>query len=362
MVLAACGTEPEPVDKPEVTVGVLADFSAEDPSLALRVLRGVDLALDHYNAEDASKFQAKVGTFDTQGNPEGAVAAANAAAEDSLVIGVIGPLAPDEILAAGDVLEEARLPFLIPNVADTSIPKEGWRGFRRLVSSLEGEGQALGDAAATQGDRGPTSLISVDQGRPRTLMESARDFLEDAGVEIAHAEIVDGIEGQAAKVKDSAAVVFLGPAALGGTFVKTLREAGFQGAFLASSEARQDAFSENAGEHAEGSLTECVCASVEDPDLAGFASDFKAKFNVDAGEFAAESYEGALMLLEGAEEVGTRQGRIVAFFASARGFRGETKVYRFNTKGEIGVAVVTLWSFDEGEWRFSGRLELQAGA
>jgi branched-chain amino acid transport system substrate-binding protein len=361
LVASACGGEPADADKPEVVIGVLGDFSADDPVLPLRVLRGVDLAIDDYNGDTASRFTARVASFDTLGNAEGAIAAAEAAAENELLVGVIGPLAIEEILAAGDVFHEAQLPFLIPNTTDVSIPNEGWQGFRRLVSNLAGEGQALADAAATMGDRGPVSLLAAGPGRPSILMESARTFLEDAGVEIQRADLLDNIAEASKAVSKSAAVIYFGPADVGGKFAKALGEAGFEGAFLASSEARQSAFAEQAGEHAEGAITECVCASPDDPRLARFVEVFRSEFDVAPGEFAAESYEGALMILEAIEEVGTRAGRTVEFFASAREFRGETKTYRFNTVGDVGSAVVTLWSYEGGKWTFSGRSELQPG-
>ena len=158
LVLAACSTpappppqqpipqqplpqpEPEPEPEPEpapsletglipphmqgrdiARVAVLLPFSAENSGArgeALRLLRAAELAL----------FERAGGNLlmipkDTQGTPDGARAAAQAAAEDGADL-IIGPLFGTSVAAAADVARQADIP-VIAFTTDTSVAGDG---------------------------------------------------------------------------------------------------------------------------------------------------------------------------------------------------------------------------------------------
>ena len=112
---------PHMADREISRVAVLLPFSADNSGArgeALRLLRAAELAL----------FERAGGNLlmipkDTQGTPEGARAAALAAAEDGADL-IIGPLFGTSVAAAGDVARQAGIP-VIAFTTDTTVAGDG---------------------------------------------------------------------------------------------------------------------------------------------------------------------------------------------------------------------------------------------
>src|SRR5699024_8647526 len=140
------------------------------------------------------------------------------------------------------------------------------------------------------------------------LADAVRKQLATDGVKVA---VNDSINPDASsysstvnKVKPANvdAVFFGGYYSAAGKLIKQLRDGGVQGTFM-SGDGSLDAqvISAAGGSAANGALLSCTCSSAvgsTDPAVQKFATDYKAKFNVDPATYSAEGYDATNAFLQ----------------------------------------------------------------
>lgn len=340
---------------------IVGAAGADGHPVTKSALNGIDLAIREYNSDADSSYQVRRTIFNTGGNPEGASAAAQTLVGTERLIGVIGPHLPDEVLALGGLLSEGNIPFLIPAVSDIRLAQQGWRSYRRLVANDFAEGQALGSEAVTRGDRGKVAIFHDGGTSHASAAEGAKSSLDKRQVPITRYEeaggkapdfgaLAGGIMGDPPSV-----IIYSGPAERAGAFVAALRGAAYKGIFMASHDARTPEFRNSAKEAAEGAISTCVCADPADLQLATLADRHRERFRSSPAPFAAEAYEGTLMVLEAIQEVEPKPRTITDFFGVATSFLGDTKLYRYGDDGELETPPIWLFQSRGDRWEPMGR-------
>lgn len=359
LALISCGTEPrQAAGRQRLTIAAIGDFSGDGASRSQGIVRGIRVALGEYNSHRDSSYEAILRIEDTEGTPEGAAEAARRLTELELLIGVIGPFNADEVHAAARVLDDAGLQFLVPSVTSITVKGTDWHSFRRLVADDWKEGGGLAGIVAERTRKGPTALFHDGSADGFAFADGAASALAAMDVPILVVEATDAsrltsVADRLAK-RAPAAVYFGGDAALAGPLAKVLDERGFRGRLAVSHHARTRAFFQ-AAQGVSGTLSACVCADPADPALREFVELHEDRFGSSPSVFAVEAYEGTLMLLESAEEVGTRPADIVSFLKGATEFRGDSKRYFYDPSGELTSTPVTLYELGGGRWVFKER-------
>ncbi|MGH9198072.1 MAG: hypothetical protein ACRD1T_20355, partial [Acidimicrobiia bacterium] len=95
--------------------------------------------------------------------------------------------------------------------------------------------------------------------------------------------------------------------------------------------------------------------------VSDFLANFRREFSEVPAPFAAEAYEGSLMLLEAVEEVEPRRQSVLEFLRSSPIFRGDTKTYEFEASGELVGPPIWLYEWRQGKWRHTGRSRPREG-
>lgn len=367
-VLAASACAPGPTVRPgrdRVIVGDLGTFSGPGSELGAGAARGIQIAVEEYNRDPDRTFEGRVVRADAKGTPDGAVGGARRLIATERLVGVVGPYRVEEAEAAGPLLDEAGVPFLVPSVTSASLSRFGWRTFRRLVADDRREGAALAAAAARLTRKGATAIFHDGNSAGVEFADGARLALEAARAPVVR---VEGLPPKAnlgsvagSLMKDPpAAVLYGGAPDRAGRLLAALRSAGFKGRFVASHQAREPAFANAAGDAGAGALSACVCADPSDPALNAFTQAHRERFQGRPAPFAVEAYEGALMLLEAVEEAEAKPGAIAEFFGTARDFLGDSKNYEYEASGEIASPPVWVYAYLGGAWRFRGRSDRRA--
>ncbi len=343
-----------------VSVAVLGRLSGEDAAIGASVERGVQLAVDEYNAHRDSTYKAQISRADGQGSPEGTTAAVEAIKADERIIGVIGPFHAADAAVAGPILEEAQIPFLLPSVPSNEVPDGEWKAFRRLTASSHREGAVLAEEAMKLS---PEALAIFHDASPSggAFAQGAQEAADKAQRGVARNEAV----GQRADLKALATsvtgappgAVLFGGSGRAAQFFTALRAAGFQGQLLGSHEVRADP--DSAGV-APPFLSAAPEAFTGDPALRAFTAKHKKKYRDDVQPFEVEAYEGTLMLLESIQEVLPRPRDIVDFLRLNPGFLGDSKSYEYEPTGELKNAPVWLYELRDGAWRYSRRSDAEA--
>lgn len=357
MTTSCSGSPPARPSRERLPIGVIGDFSSESSPIAQGAIRGVELAVEEYNADPHSSYEIEIVRHDTGGGAQGAAGGAAALAQNELLIGVVGPFRAEEARIVGPVFAEPQVSFFLPSVTDSSLSEMGWSSFRRLVADDRREGEALA-FHALETDAGRNFALLHDGGPAGvSFSEGAKIVLAAGGAQVLRAEAAparaadQGALGAALVQAGATTILFGGAPDRASAMLVALRQSGFQGRVAGSHEVREQAFIEAAGGAGEGVLASCVCVDPMARRLGAFTAAHRAKFEEPPSPFAAETYEGALMLLEALEEVAPRAETITRFLSQARVFRGDTKRYEFDPTGELIRPSVWIYELRDGVWK-----------
>jgi branched-chain amino acid transport system substrate-binding protein len=158
------------------------------------------------------------------------------------------------------------------------------------------------------------------------------------------------IRHQIAAIKDAQpdAIFFLGEPADVGRFVKQFREAGVKARFFGTDLLLEDAFVQNAGDAAEGTMcTSLFDPARKDPLWVGFAARFKARWGHEPDVYAAYAYDGAQILLSAIRRAGPNRWRIRDLVCNLDYYQGVSGWMRFD--GTVSnIAPVRLVRYEHG--------------
>jgi ABC-type branched-subunit amino acid transport system substrate-binding protein len=133
--------------------------------------------------------------------------------------------------------------------------------------------------------------------------------------------------------------------------LENLRKAGYKGILVASHQIREL----NPDGLGGGLISSSAGADPAGPASARFRERYEDRFDAAPTSFALESYEGALMLLEAVEEVQPDPRAVTEFLRLNRKFRGDSKNYEFDERGEPTNTPVWVYESTNGGWKLSGR-------
>jgi len=194
------------------------------------------------------------------------------------------------------------------------------------------------------------------------LADAVRKQLATDGVKVA---VNDSINPDASsfaptvnKVKPANvdAVYFGGYYSAAGKLVKQLRDGGVQGTFMSGDGTLDAQFITGGGAAANGALLTCTCSSAvgsSDPAVQKFASDYKAKFNVDPATYSAEGFDAANIFLQ-AIDAGKTSPSDINDFVSKIDYKGVSKQIKFDSNGELAGNLLFVTEVKNGKLAFLG--------
>jgi branched-chain amino acid transport system substrate-binding protein len=144
------------------------------------------------------------------------------------------------------------------------------------------------------------------------------------------------------------AIFFLGEPADIGRFAKQFREAGVKARFFGTDLLLEDAFVQNAGDAAEGTMfTSLFDPARKDPLWVGFAARFKARWSHEPDVYAAYAYDGAQIMLSAIRRAGPNRWRIRDLVCNLDYYQGVSGWMRFD--GTVSnIAPVRLVRYEHG--------------
>ncbi|HEX2053113.1 MAG TPA: ABC transporter substrate-binding protein, partial [Actinomycetota bacterium] len=151
------------------------------------------------------------------------------------------------------------------------------------------------------------------------------------------------------------AVLYGGGGASGKALVDGLRKAGFKGLMVASHQIR------DLNPAGLGGGVVSVSPGSDPAASQRFSARYEDRFDAKPPVFALEAYEGALMLLDAVEEVQGDPRMVGEFLRLNRRFRGDSKNYDFDDRGEVVNAPAWIYESTNGGWRLAGRSDRTGG-
>jgi branched-chain amino acid transport system substrate-binding protein len=345
----------------EVKLGFMGAQTGPDAQLGINISNGVKLALDQHNAKSGVTKVTLI-TYDTQGDPTQATNQAKKAISDK-VVGVIGPAFSGESKTAVPILDEAGIPNVSPSATAVSLAANGWKTWHRVLANDDVQGPGDADFMAKTLGAKNVAVIDDQSEYGKGLADAVRKQLGTAGVKIA---VNDSIDPKASsysstvnKVKPANvdAIFFGGYYSAAGKLIKQLRDGGVQGTFM-SGDGSLDAqvISAAGGTAANGVLLSCTCSSAvgsTDPAVQKFATDYKAKYNVDPATYSAEGFDAANAFMQ-AIDAGKTSTADINDFITKIDFKGVSKPIKFAPTGELASNLLFITEVKDGKLAFLG--------
>ena len=323
-----------------VTLAFLGALSGDNGALGTNMINGASVAIDDFNAANPDCQVTFDTAYDSQGDPAQATPLATTIANDTAIVGLIGPGFSGETKATMPTFETAGLPMITPGATNALLSQNGWKMFHRILAN--DDLQAPGVVQLITGTIKATKVGVIDDASDygKGLAEAVRSGLGD--LDVADATIDPKAADYSAAVtamKDAGVdtVFYSGYYAEAAKMVQQLRDAGVEATFVSGDGSLDIGFVDNAGEAAEGAY---LTATGAPPDVnPEFATKFEAKFGTQPALYSPEAYDAANVFLAGIAAGNVTRADLAAF-VSAYDAPGITKQIKFDETGEPAGSAV----------------------
>lgn len=366
LVAAACGGDEEDGGNGDDAaggepcnwnVGTIGALSGDLATIGGPIHAGITYGVEAANEEFDLPCDLTLVEEDSQGAEDKAPQLAQKLVTDEELVAVVGPYFSGETLAAGDIFDEAAVPFLSPSATNPDLSNNGWTHFFRLVGT---DAQQASEVATYLNDvEGAESVVvlhdNTEYGKP--LAEGVAEAVDAEDVIAINPEETDhSAELTAAQDAGAEAVFFGGYQPEFSEILKQADEAGFEATMVSADGSKAPELSEDPS--AEGSIVTCPCddpAASTNPDANTFAKEFEEAEGDPPGTYATEGYDGVFLVATALEESGLDgEASIEEIRTSIRDFvaegsyEGLSKTYEFDEKGELGTVSIFAYETVQG--------------
>jgi len=327
----------------DLKIAFMGALTGPAAGLGIAAVNGAELAIEQYNEEN-SDCPVEFVKQDSQSDPEQAPGVAKDIIDDEKVIGLVGPLFSGESEAADPLFEEAGLPMITASATNPDLSTNGWQYFHRILGNDATQGPQVGNVLTEIVKAERPFLVEDDSTYGQGLTDEARKDLGDivAGEDRVTTGQTD-FQPTVTKIldADADAVFFGGYYPEAQVFIKQLRGAGFEGAFVVPDGVKDPSYIEVAGEDAEGTIVTCPCVPGETVDE--FSDAYTEMFNEEPGTYGPEAYDAANVFLDGIAEGITDRAEMNEFVSNYDA-EGISKNVSFDETGESEE--VPIWSYE----------------
>ncbi|MCW3841175.1 branched-chain amino acid ABC transporter substrate-binding protein [Micromonospora yasonensis] len=337
-LLAACSASDEGGGaarlRGEITFGVLAPLSGDMAERGQDLVDGAQLAAAELNDQGGVLGrQVKLAVEDGGCAPATGEQGATRLAAKS-VAGVVGGLCENAAVAAANAVAAEGTPFLVSSARADRLIEAG------LPSVFPMEGTVYQEALAAvhwMGYRSAQRVVVLADGSPASqrLSGLVTDRVKADGLTVsrqsAEANRPD-LAGLVSTVTAAKAdfVYWTGAAEPGGRLVSALRQAGYTGYFMASSESDSPEFLQAAGAAAEDAFLTTAAGPRLLPAAADWAARFKDRFRRDPGRDAMQAYDALRAMAQAVRQAAdTAPSKVVDNLPRLEGFTTFTGTLRF---------------------------------
>ncbi len=322
-----------------IKVGAIFILSGPSSGYGISQRTGVELAVADINAAGGiNGREVQVIFEDSQGSGDEAINAVRKLIDRDEVVAVIGPTLSTEMFSAGPVANDSGVPILGVSTTVPGITDIGEYVFRNSLPEAKVIPHTVARSVEKFGIKRAAVLYANDDDVSKAGAEIFKAELQKNGVEI--------VEEATFSVQDTefgpqiTKVLAADPDAF---FISTLynsaallmvqaRQAGFTGHFIGGNGFNSPALIEVGKDAVEGAVVGSPWfAERNDPKVQKFVSDHIAKMGKGPDQFAAQSYDGMMLIAEALRAAGsTDRDAVRDALAAIRDYEGVTGVFSFD--------------------------------
>ncbi len=317
-------------------------------NLGVNIEQGFELAIDQYNDKNGANC-VTVKKFDSQGDPAKAPGVARSLVADKKILGIVGPPFSGESQAADPIFDQAGIPTITPSATNITLSTKGWKTFHRAVANDNAQGPAAASYIKNV-LKAQKVFVADDQSAYGTgLADGVKKVL---GSLVVGTDQTEGagqqtdFSGTVQKIVGSKATVFFygGYYQNAGLLRKQLSAAGWKGTLVAGDGTNDPGYAKSAGNAAAtGTILTCPC-SPSSKAGGSFVTDYKTKWNVDAGTYSDVAFDAANIFLQGIDGNNTTADKLNTFLSTVD-YKGVANEYKFTSVGELDPSLIKVWAF-----------------
>jgi ABC-type branched-chain amino acid transport systems, periplasmic component len=371
-LVTGCGTAasaPKASTEP-IKVGGDLELSGGTAMFGQAAEKAIKLAFDQQNAKGGvlGGRQLEYVSADNKSDAGESTSAATKLATQDKVAAILGPMTSGDTLAAAQVVSDNKVPLITPTgTADKVTVENGqlkpWIFRACFIDPFQG--QVAADFAYNNLKLKKAAVFIDQKGDYSKGLAAAFEdnFKKSGGEVVAKEQYVAGSDKdfRATLTRIKAAnpdVVFVpGYYQEVGLIVKQAREMQMNQVFLGGDGWGSPQLVDVAGKAALENTYYVNHGAMDDPGMAQFAKDFKAKYNSDPDTFAALGYDAANMFIKALESAGsTDPEKLRSALETTKDFQGVSGVLTVDPKTHNPVKSAAILQFKDGKSVFMTKI------
>jgi branched-chain amino acid transport system substrate-binding protein len=339
-----------------LAIGVQVPTTGSEATYGKDMANAVEIAQDEINeAGGVLGKQLTMIVGDSACDPQQAVNAASKLVSQG-VVGAVGGYCSGATLPTLQIYGDANVPFVITASNSTKlIPANPGNAF--MINST-GDKQA-DKAVEFLGTKGADSLAIVNQGDAysQDLADLTRKAWEEAGHKVVAYETVNKGEQDYSAVITSIksanpdVVFWTAYYADGGTFIRQLRQQGYQGTIIVGDGSTSAQLFDIAGRAAEGVFALSSPVAEFLPGAKDFIETYRSKYGSEPGPYAPLTYDGMRLLAWAIEEAGSAEpDKVIAALKSADGEEWLAGPISFTDENTLARSNFIVLEGKDGAW------------
>ncbi|MEX3943085.1 branched-chain amino acid ABC transporter substrate-binding protein [Paraburkholderia sp. BR10937] len=348
----------------EVTVklGFAGPLTGENANLGKDVERGARMAVDDLNANPpvigGKKVRIELDVEDDAGDPRQATQVAQRLV-DAGVKGVVGHFNSGATIPASKIYYDAHIPEISQSSTNPKYTLQGFDTAFRLVANDGQLGSVLGRYAVQKWNARSVAVIDDRTAYGEGIAEEFVKSATAAGAKVVSRQYTNDkatdFHGILTEVKGTNPdVVFYGGMdAQGGPMIKQMQQLGMTAKFMGGDGICTGELPSLAGASLSGRQVICAEAGGITPEyVAGmdnFRKRFKEKYGQDVVIYAPYAYDAIMILVDAMKRAGSSDPAKYLAYLKKTDYKGVIGETRFDSKGDLQNATLTLYTFNDGK-------------
>jgi branched-chain amino acid transport system substrate-binding protein len=301
-----------------ITIGSIEVLSGPVAKYGVPIRQGIELAIEEINTKGVlSGRRLEVVFEDSAGEKEQALNAMKKLLARDHVVAVLGPTLSSEMFAAGPAAVERQTPVIGATTTANGVTDIGEWIFRTALPESEVLPVTIAAVKKRFGAKRIALMYSNDDAFTKSGFDAMREAAERQGLEIVATETFSSKEtdfsAQLTKIKglnvDAIGISALAEAGAGVVLQARQLGIGPQIPLFGGNGFNSPKMAEIAGKAAEGFMVGTPWfIDKKDPLNEKFVAAYRAKYNADPDQFAAQGYDSALILAEAIDRAGSTEG------------------------------------------------------
>ena len=346
------GTEQEQI------IAVVSSLTGGLAANGKDMANGAILGFDEARSAGRLPVGIRVELFDDQSDPKGAASVGERVCQDKKIIAVVGHLSSGCTLAAVRTYAREGMPVIMPVPTNPELTESGFANVFRVPPRDDQQAPFLADYVRRAAPDARVAVIHDQTAYGKGFIDSFKARYEADGAKLIFGDGVQAKERDfrtlITKLRESKPThVVLGATYdMGGPFVRQMKELGVAAAVLSGDGCYGQAFLDQAGSAAEGTIVTFIAPDRNASDLTGdFFRRYEEKYK-RVVSYAPLGHDAALVVIEALRltDEKSRAGLLAALRKPVFTVHGVTGEVAFDAKGDNKSSRLFLYCVRNGAW------------